>query len=413
MRQSPEIDFDAATAITQIDAVIASGCLPEAALKSATGLVKRLNRPVRIAILGLPGAGKSQLLNFLAGDCVIPEGFDLKSVQLKYGPKLQVKYTLSDGSMLSADQFDTAEITKLAPIFINLEMPLPALRKTSMLEVVAGASATEQQQAMAWGARNADIALWCTQAFTQAEQALWRKMPDALKKQSFMVVTKADELIQQGELSKRLLDLRHTSSGEFRGIFPIETGNAIDALSANATVDMGRLVASGARALVSGILREIKHCNQITLDNARLLINKHDSKATSIETPVAKAKKPSKPAVTKNNVVKFSPAERSLCTDIVAHLAKQASDLIEQLTDLGDDASETVMAECLETAEWLIEQLSDQSSDHPDITRAMNTCQDAADLMMLMQLEEQDSSVVDAVTLLLQIKRYFEAKIAA
>jgi len=30
-----------------------------------------------------------------------------------------------------------------------------------------------------------------------------------------------------------------------------------------------------------------------------------------------------------------------------------------------------------------------------------------------MQLEEQDSSVVDAVILLLQIKRYFEAKVAA
>lgn len=413
MRQSPEPDFDAANAITQINAVIASGCLPEIALKSASQLVKRLNRPVRIAILGLPGAGKSQLLNFLAGDCVIPEGFDLKSVQLKYGPKLQVKYTLSDGSMLSADQFDTAEITKLAPIFINLEMPLPALRKTSMLEVVAGSSATEQQQAMAWGARNADIALWCTQAFTQTERDLWRKMPDGLKKQSFMVVTKADELIQQGELSKRLMDFRHVAVDQFRGIFPIETSNAIDALSANGTVDMGRLVASGARALISGILREIKHCNQVALDNARILIKEYDAKATDIKKPAAKTKKASKPAAPKNNVVKFSPVERSLCTDIITHLTKQASDLVKQLKDLGSDAPETVMAECLETAEWLTEQLLAQPSDHPDILYAMNTCQDAADLMMLMQLEEQDSSVVDAVILLLQIKRYFEAKVAA
>ena len=135
--------------------------------------------------------------------------------------------------------------------------------------------------------------------------------------------------------------------------------------------------------------------------------------SANIEKPVAKTKKPSKPAAPKNNVVKFSPAERSLCTDIITHLAKQASDLVKQLKDLGPDAPETVMAECLETAEWLTEQLLAQPSDHPDILYAMNTCQDAADLMMLMQLEEQDSSVVDAVILLLQIKRYFEAKVAA
>jgi hypothetical protein len=72
-----------------------------------------------------------------------------------------------------------------------------------------------------------------------------------------------------------------------------------------------------------------------------------------------------------------------------------------------------VMAQCYEYVEGLVEQLTTRAENDPDILHTLDACQDAADMMLLLQLENQDSAVEDAVVLLLQIKRDFEQKIAA
>ena len=90
-----------------------SGLLPAAAQEEAEKLLARLKMPVRLALLGMPGSGKSSLLNLLAGDIVLPEGVRLPTLQLSYGPEPKAICTLSDGTKQTLAGADSHEIAAL------------------------------------------------------------------------------------------------------------------------------------------------------------------------------------------------------------------------------------------------------------------------------------------------------------
>ena len=53
--------------------------------EAAERLIERLERPARIALLGLPGSGKSSILNLLVGAIVVPETLRLPTIVVQYG----------------------------------------------------------------------------------------------------------------------------------------------------------------------------------------------------------------------------------------------------------------------------------------------------------------------------------------
>jgi hypothetical protein len=64
--------------------------------------------------------------------------------------------------------------------------------------------------------------------------------------------------------------------------------------------------------------------------------------------------------------------------------------------------------------QWLCDFLADNGDDtDPLIQRARDTAFDAADLVQLMQMEKRDSAAIEAVSLLLQVKRELQADLAA
>lgn len=460
----------AADVKTALSEALASGALPTNLQPNAEGMLATLNKPVRITVMGLPNTGKSQLINLLAGETVIPDGFHLPTTQLVFGDVAQSKCTMPDGAVQVLDHCNIAIIAAMQPVFVELALPLAALKRISILEVVASDDHIEQQRAMMWASKRTDVALWCTHTFDIPEQSLWGVMPDIIKDHGFMVVTKADILARNDLLDNTLANVKNVAEHEFNQILPISTISALAARSADGSIDKDALRRAGGLALISAILRQVELGQQATVDQATVLLRQlADVKAVTpprIRTvpilvedeavaAIAKAPKPEevaaeptpapKPEVAATEqpkaqkekasskkvgdefpaplppkkkapveVPKLKDGSRDAYKKAIGYLTREGRALAKSVEAAETVPVSKVMSRSVDNVQWLADHLQDNGeSDDPVLERARNTAMDAADLIQLMQLEKQESAVLDAVSLVLQLKHELEADLAA
>jgi len=408
--------------IARLDQAVASGDMPPAANSLAERILTRLKSPVRLAIMGLQGSGKSQVLNFLTGAEVIPKDVKLPSILVAWGKVQKIDCTLADGKTKTLDSFDIEAINRLKPVFIRLKLPLPALKRISILEVNINTNEAGQKRALAWAARSTDLALWCTQDFTKAESDLWNTLPSALHDHSLLIMTKADKHPDNDARQKKLEALRSSAAKLFSNVHPIDTLQALAARGKDGEISETRLAKSGGQDLLRAVLHAVDQGIQASLDGAVILFTSYqisDLAMASQKSPTPEESKPESPPDKPIELLvpKEAPApppdRDDFNSEIVSYLTSRVKELQTQLKKSDDLDSETVMAQCYEYVEGLVEQLTTRAENDPDILHTLDACQDAADMMLLLQLENQDSAVEDAVVLLLQIKRDFEQKIAA
>ncbi len=192
-----------------------SGLLPADEQAEAERLLARMQQPVRLALLGTPSSGKSLLLNLLAGSDVLPEGVRLPTLQLRHGPEEQAICTLADGTKKTFPTANAHAIAALSPVFVEMELPLPALAKISLLEIVAPNDPNALHRASQWAAKRADVVLWCTSEFDKTERRIWGQMPDVIKDHALMLVTHMDVLQEEGTLDGVIGSIRTAAIGEF------------------------------------------------------------------------------------------------------------------------------------------------------------------------------------------------------
>jgi len=92
--------------------------------------------------------------------------------------------------------------------------------------------------------------------------------------------------------------------------------------------------------------------------------------------------------------------------------------VIVRLSNLGAEAQQDdrrqMFKDGLDTLGWMEEVLSEVANDDQDrLARLQSLTEEATDLIHLLQLENSDTSAVDAVTILLQLKRSTHAVLAA
>lgn len=269
-------------ALSALEAALAGDRLTPAARESAKRLVRRLSRPVRLALLGLPGAGKTQLLNMLAGREVIPGGVAHPTLTLRHGPQIVTHMHFQGGGVETCDGLAPADLLQHRPVRVEIEAPLPILERVSLSEVVADASVEGQRAAVAEAVENADMLLWCTQEFADPEPVLWSLVPEALKDHAFLVLTKADILHQRGLLRARLDSFADLVGESFHSVYPVATTHALAALARGAQDQIG-FTGSGGRALVKAIYKHVAQGRQADLDNALLFLSRHAGAETEAE----------------------------------------------------------------------------------------------------------------------------------
>ncbi len=506
--------------------VLAEGRLPANVADTAVKLCHRLKEPVRVSVMGLPGSGKSTVVNLLLNKIVVPDGVKLPTAQFLKGDTTRAVCTLADGSTKLVADADPHDIAAYEPMFVEFQMPLPALGRISVLEVVAPASPKEQQRAMHWAARRTDMAIWCTQSYTSIEQALWGSLPEPVKDHSFMLLTCADLLAQQGTLEQTLEEIRFGAGHEFNKIMPIATTDAIAARRADGSVDKPLMQKSGGLTLISSILRQVDQGLQATVDQADLILHKFrdtepnpdavrdvevqstpriisrplpetdTEEAAAAASPVvevvtskpvasgtsqpviaqpaeevvpdtpqstedafvlrgksamimakdaptappapkseplpAKMGKPVAPVApaqpdapkkarpgfmpkTKTSVVVFhaKPETCAAYKEAVTYLTQQGRELTRQMAEGDGLSSDALMEASNDNVMWLSDHLDGVTvTDDPVLEKARTRALDASELIQLMQFESNEDAGIEALTLVIQLKRDLEAAIA-
>jgi hypothetical protein len=265
-----------------------SGRMPAGVEVRAKQLLARLCQPVRLGVLGRFGSGKSSLVNLLVGFEVLPYDVRLPTTQVTFAEKASAVCTLADGTKREIATASAYDITELKPLFVELRLPLPALKKISVLEVVTPNNPNAIHKASQWAAKRCELAIWCTETFDVNEQEIWGQMPDILKDHAFLMLTKADQLKAKGTLEQVLDATRALAGHEFSDILPIATLEAIAARRLDGSVDKKSMRSSGGLALISAVLKQIDLGRQSDVDMAVMLLHQlAQSQAITAKVPEA------------------------------------------------------------------------------------------------------------------------------
>ncbi len=242
--------------------------------EAAERLIERLERPARIALLGLPGAGKSAILNLLTGTIVVPEMLRLPTIIVQHGVEARMLCTLADGRTEVMPGSDLSQVMALNPAMVTLEMDIGALKVISLLEVSAGPMEAEQRRAAAWASKRSDIVIWCTTSYLPKEQVVWESMPDAVKDNGFLFLTKID-LLGSREAAAGMLERVELRAGEeFRQVLSISAKQARAAIKPGG-MDRDIFRDSGAAAVISTIKSRVQMARRADTDMAELLLARH------------------------------------------------------------------------------------------------------------------------------------------
>ncbi|MEM7470508.1 MAG: hypothetical protein AAF340_04090 [Pseudomonadota bacterium] len=441
----------------ELKTVIASGQLSAQLHERAENLLQRIERPFRLSVMGLPGSGRSTLLNLLLGADVLPEGARLPTLQLSYGDTPSIQCTLPDGSTETLESDDLSALADLKPAFAQVFLPLPALTKLSMMEVVAGSDPREQMRAIQWATKRTDIALWCSKgSFEEEEEDLWSHAPEKVQDHAFLMLTNADTSAAQGDLQERLAAAKTDGRDYFKNILPIGTKAAIAARKPDGTVDKEALRSSGGVALISSILRDVEAARESAADQAHVFLRQIDfttapkteqktakakakiveeapkpaemvqpepkpvkkvkskpKKAKQAKKPEPKAAAPKKEAAKPAELLSFKPESRAAIEIAVEQLNAEGTVMLESLQSGAlDDV--TVIETCVDTVKWLDEYLSNSGVKGDALySKSCEAAVDAADLIQLIQLEPGDSVASDALSLMVQLKQDMQSSLAA
>lgn len=420
--------------IAILEAALAAGSIPSAARDYAEHLLRRLVSPVRVSVLGLPNSGKSELINMFIGRRVLPKGAKLPTTEIVYGESERATVTRADGSVVSEDKIDLARIAGTKAAFLKLEIPARILQRTSLLEVVTDGTAADLSSAIDWSVRRTDIALWCSQAFDDLEQSVWRRVPDSLKDHAFLVLTKADLLSAEKVLSKRVASLETIVAEEFHSLFAVATLQALNAHGAGGAIDEAMYHGSGGGALSAEILRHAERGRRADFDGAHMFLARYkinpdilqdQAKARAKPEPEPERETPretvSEATVSAAKPVETASAETpparpqnvTLFSDAVRFLKRRGESLGEAATALGEGQAKPLVDQCVDAVEYLVDLFSQDDSGCPVADAFIDELAEAADMMVLMQVEEGDAPAADAATLLLQLRRDMEMTLAA
>ncbi len=386
--------------VWKLRAVSAADALPETVRTRANRLIDQLTAPVRVALVGLPCRERMDLFRALAGEAA-PEEHDFSiPLELHFAPQETCEITLLDGTVRTIEGRFSPE-KYMDAVFVSFGHPAPILERISLLDVAADAAPHQQRAAISWAMSRTDIALWVSPKFTESELRIWETVPDQMMDHAYLVLTGSADGPDRVALQDRALAMAKHFKTEFLDVLPI-----------GFETDHGKqvLATEGVQALVDRIRRHSDAGRRADADGALFFLKSVDPSHVRAAAPAPAAPEPAAPVA--------EPEEPDEIMELYAraftYLRDRGGALLSDIRaeDAPDPAH--VLAHCGETLSALSEMLTDADQEPTTgLTALANTLSEAEELLILLELEPGTAPAVDAASLLLQLRRDFESRLAA
>ncbi|SFC58336.1 hypothetical protein [Tropicimonas isoalkanivorans] len=389
----------------RLRALISARTLPANAARHAEGLLKRLETPVRIAFIGPPDVRRAQIVNAVLGGALIPDVPARPTLELRYGEREVNRATFADGQTR-----DVADISDgIAPdvLFLSLLRKEPPLKRTHIFDITTDGSPRELRMALKWASSRADIFVWCSRYFTDAERAVWQRVDERFTDHAFLAIC-GDE---RGARSSRL---KEELAGTFLDVIPVDPD------------DCNGGTESGVSTLSAALSRHAELGGQADSDSALLFLKKF---GTSFEVPHVHPETPSSPSIEPQTPQPAEPERTAhgtaqdpeeasrvlaLCRNGAALVRERARGLLEIVRSDADVTQADILTHCRGTIERLTEMLDSYDGDCCEpLSTLSNLLMEAEELLILLEIEGTGSPETDGACLMLQIRRAFEARAAA
>jgi energy-coupling factor transporter ATP-binding protein EcfA2 len=228
------------------------------AIRALSRTASRLDRPLRVAILGETNSGKSSLANLLAGvdslpTAVIPNTRIPTLLYYSAQPEVWAEYEGGRRERLMG-----AFSLPQRPIFrIDVGLPSRRLVNVQVLDLPGFIDPVTGHVVVDAAVHNVDAAIWCTmstQAWKESERAAWEVLPPRIASRGLLVATHCDLLHQPSDRQKLLTRLRAAAGASFRGIILLSTLEALEVVAGSRNgAPRAAANASGAEALESAL----------------------------------------------------------------------------------------------------------------------------------------------------------------
>jgi energy-coupling factor transporter ATP-binding protein EcfA2 len=225
------------------------------AIRALSRTEARLDRPLRVAILGEVNSGKSSLANLLAGVDSLPTAIisNTRIPTLLYyaaDPEICIEYESGRRERLSGD-FSLPR----RPVFrIDVGLPSRRLQSVQLLDLPGFTDPISGSVVVDAAAHNVDAAIWCTmstQAWKETERSAWEMLPPRIGSRGLLVATHGDLLHNPNDRQKMLARLRNEAGASFKSILLLSTAEALDVMAGERKGASGAAAwaASGAESL--------------------------------------------------------------------------------------------------------------------------------------------------------------------
>jgi len=232
-----------------------------------------MGRKPRIALMGEFSAGKSTLSNLLMGVRPLPEKVTatrLSPVWITHGTDAPYRVDV-EGHAEPIELENLEQVPVEETRYVQLSIEADILEVCDLIDFPGISDPNMSSEVWERMLPEIDAVLWCThanQAWRQSEAAVWETMPEAVRENSILLITRYDKLTTERDRLRVFKRVTRETRGMFGGTFPISLLQAIRAGEDYALWD-----ASGAGPFTEHLIDMIERLTELTARSELPLYN--------------------------------------------------------------------------------------------------------------------------------------------